>query len=449
MPNDDSMPTYCKNLTVPPDEAEHILWIGKLGRKEGDTGQDGVKAVVRSGSNSFEAFFRGYVMFYTDKSNHTPIKVLGRIAIRGMLEKDLNDSKKGPFGIISILGPYASPIFINNENGLNLIEALKFSLNNQRQWVFGNYQIPPDLPSGSRSEVTLSPEESDLIWDSKHLKFSKVTIATKVPTQDIPPKITIHEGIFFCTPIKVEKSTSDVAIIFPQYQMSIMFINLSSQQDENVVKVVCETQYKTARCVWGLKADVNGVPPSGPLKLNEEIPRILSSTEQILDEIRGSEQEKIFQEGLTNGKFRRFDLSGIDERRKHLVEDLKNLDNVLTGKDCIGVYLVDEISATDFGKTFFEKTANAFIVLSIKAGDSVLAHELGHVLGLDHYGEGSNPGTKGSIMDNSSSPPPCANSFKNYKNIFAQAYWLQQANDIFTMLEPTMKPIALDPNQLP
>jgi hypothetical protein len=109
----------------------------------------------------------------------------------------------------------------------------------------------------------------------------------------------------------------------------------------------------------------------------------------------------------------------------------------------VEVFLVDnDLTDAGGGATLAGCGAGGEIVLSDRGtSPTLLAHELGHTMGLDHPGEAPNPGAPGTIMEPSASNStanPTLNTMANYYRIRCPA------SAVPTCLQPDAPPLKFD-----
>lgn len=379
------------------------LYVGRL---------VGAGGAVQTATGAFPLRLWGEILFYNQPdADAFAVQRVRRVALCGSFTEHIDDD---PIRVLSLVGPLGAPEIepghTSKAHGLQLqlhYHALskelppRFECKNRecRDAVFPQVEkfaatltwTPADQPESTAVwlEVRLSADE---LIDEKLGVVQSVTLDPIVvpfypngPREDRPA--THHSLSPHCPPPPVGACISTQKRILP-----LCFINLSRAAD---VEEVCQRQIDGICEVWRNK---------GALDLRVTV-NLVEATEG---------QKTNFAE--------------LGEIGESMLSDLRDANNVLYASTTqIEVYVVDRFLMNRGGGVAYDcGQASAFCILEMgdphaplastaRTNKYLLAHELGHVLGLAHPNEAADdvaPGSPHSIME-PGNPNPNANTLFN------------------------------------
>jgi len=375
------------DCTILADEDPTTLYIGRIiedsyeNNEDQDQNQYGGEWVGKTSTHVIN--FKGYLLFYGSiEEGSLRIKALSRLALRGTRDEPLESWK---LGVLSLVGPLDESNF--EEEG-NLIRNVRLRLHHQRvkreKEQYGYAYFPEKETLLADIELDQIESEDDALRMTLTLNATRnspgiqggvegLNIKAKLlcqPSGSEPPLDTPKNSILSHCPDPGQQpcpSNQHISLLEIPIKIFDFFkgLNPTGPKTEDVLNI-CKIQVEKACQVWR---------DQGPLSI-----RVW----------RNQAGNSIFQ-GSTEQKrdFHRIGFNGTTA--------LERRDSILTGDQYVGVYLVDQIDPVDnFGEggAFAGNcgTASAYIVMQVDEAlhnEFLLAHELGHVLGLDHPPAGS------------------------------------------------------------
>jgi hypothetical protein len=363
----------------PSDEAAATnLYIGHLYKLVAFTNDEETEAYYLGG----EILLQGRV-----EGERFSIKRVQRVALYGAL---LDSSRKGDIGTISLAGPLEEAALESNPIGLRATMNLQLHyhalsdepLYGQRDVVFPSVETLNIMLQFTEARV-LSEQEVEVMVESlesgltieilglvRRLTIKSTPVLFRLPGSlvDLPEG---YEALWACDPI-----TSCDTGPHPDAQARLLplkFVNVSSATPANLLKAwqegvkgICE--------VWGKKAALVIVDPI--IDLNPG----LSSNYRVIDyrdpSVPGDEQNTLARD---------YDPASFEP------------------PGYVEVYLIDQLNNTGGGCTIHPGVAESYCIVAVPnllVDKYILAHEIGHVFGLEHPdGFGTNIGSFGSVMD--------------------------------------------------